>query len=120
MCIVRLALTALNVTATMCQRPIRNGSIKPIIVGSVSGGLSIVAVLIRTVGTIFDGHFGWDDACALGAGITSIPMTSFLLRIAFAGLGQGTWTLSFGNITHIQKVSKLWNLFTNLRLTATA
>ncbi|KAI1548338.1 CFEM domain containing protein [Pyrenophora tritici-repentis] len=110
-CTIRQALVALNVIATVCQRPIRNNTIKPIVIGSVSGGLSILAVLLRTVDTVVDGHFGWGDACALGAGITSIPMTGFLLRIAFAGLGWDTWTLSPDRITYVQKLEWLTQIF---------
>jgi hypothetical protein len=103
-CTIRQALTALNITATMCQRPVRNRSIQPMTIASVSGSIAAISVLLRTLDALVNGPFKWDDVCSLGAGLTMIPMNVLQLRIVSAGLGRDTWTLPFEDVTYIQKV----------------
>jgi hypothetical protein len=68
-CNLKQMMTALNVTETMCQRPRRNKTYKTTVGASVTGGSAVLAVVLRIIDTWVDGHFGWHDACAVGAGI---------------------------------------------------
>jgi hypothetical protein len=104
-CTIKQALTALNVTATMCQRPVRDLTRLPRVIASTHGGVAALAALLRTINTQGESQFGWDDACAPVAGIFSIPMNVLILRMADAGLGRDTWTLPFDNVSRIMKVS---------------
>lgn len=106
-CTIKQALTALNITATMFQRPVRDRSLEPMVIASVSGSVAALSVLLRTLDALLTGRFAWDDACALGAGLTLVPMNAMLLRTASVGLGRDTWTLPFDDVTYIQKVSWL-------------
>lgn len=94
----------MNVTAIMCQRPVRDRTRTTTVTASATGGIAILAVLLRTVDTLIDGHFGFSDACALFAGLCSIPMNTLFLYMAPAGFGRDTWTLPFENIYSIAKV----------------
>ncbi|EUC34446.1 hypothetical protein COCCADRAFT_25423 [Bipolaris zeicola 26-R-13] len=110
-CTIKQALTALNITATVCQRPVRNRSIQPLTVASVSGSIATISVLLRTLDAVLNRSFRWDDACSLGAGLALIPMNAIQLRIASAGLGRDAWTLPFDDITYIHKLEWLGKFF---------
>ncbi|EOA92300.1 uncharacterized protein SETTUDRAFT_162727 [Exserohilum turcica Et28A] len=110
-CTIKQALTALNITATMFQRPVRDRSLEPMVIASVSGSVAALSVLLRTLDALLTGRFAWDDACALGAGLTLVPMNAMLLRTASVGLGRDTWTLPFDDVTYIQKLEWLGKFF---------
>lgn len=104
-CTIKQALTALNITAIMCQRPVRNRSIQSLTVASVSGSIATISVMLRSLDAVLNRSFRWDDACSLGAGLTLIPMNAIQLRIASAGLGRDAWMLPFDDVTYIHKMS---------------
>ncbi|EUC46825.1 hypothetical protein COCMIDRAFT_91831 [Bipolaris oryzae ATCC 44560] len=110
-CTIKQVLTALNITAIMCQRPVRNRSNQPLAVASVSGSIATISVMLRTLDAVLNRSFHWDDACSPGAGLTLIPMNAIQLRVASAGLGRDAWTLSFEDITYIRKLEWLGKFF---------
>jgi divalent metal cation (Fe/Co/Zn/Cd) transporter len=77
----------------------------PVAIASAFGGVAALSALLRTVNTLIEGHFVWDDACALVAGICSILINVLILRMASAGQGRNMWTLPFGNVSLIMKAS---------------
>ncbi|KAJ5060160.1 hypothetical protein PSV08DRAFT_29112 [Bipolaris maydis] len=110
-CTIKQALNALNITAIMCQRPVRNHSVQPLAVASVSGSIATISVVLRSLEAVLNRSFHWDDACSLGAGLTLIPMNAIQLCIASAGLGRDAWTLPFDDITYIHKLEWLGKFF---------
>jgi hypothetical protein len=105
LCTVKQTMTALNATNTVCQRPVRDRTHITTIVACITGGFAVLVVLLRTIDTMLDGNFGWDDACALGAGIWAIAMNAVQLPIGPAGFGRDAWTVPFENLVLIQKAS---------------
>ncbi|KAH7085105.1 hypothetical protein BKA63DRAFT_499004 [Paraphoma chrysanthemicola] len=104
LCTLRETMSALNITTSRCQQPVRDRTHIPTIVASVTGGLAMLAVLIRTMIGLLDGQFGWHDACALGAGIWAIPMNAMQFPLSAAGFGKDIWTIPLENVTRIQKL----------------
>jgi hypothetical protein len=103
-CSIKEILIAMNVTDTMCQRPRRDKSHQTTVGASLVGGLAVLAVVLRTIEARLGGHFGWHDACALGAGICAIPFNAVQLLIGPAGFGRDTWTVPTHNLVLILKV----------------
>ncbi|KAF1839259.1 hypothetical protein BDW02DRAFT_594007 [Decorospora gaudefroyi] len=111
-CTVKQALTALNITAIMCKRPVRDRSQDSIIISGVTGGITTLAFLLRTTDTLLDRRFGWHDVCALAAGICSIALNVLLLlRMASTGLGRDSWTMPFDNIIFVLKMEWIAQIF---------
>lgn len=87
----------------MCGAPVRDiTSITPIVSG-VSGGLAIVAVIIRCIST--GGMFAWDDIFAVLALITALPMGILEFFMSADGFGKDIWTIEPHNIYTIVKVN---------------
>ncbi|KAH8730153.1 hypothetical protein GQ44DRAFT_823495 [Phaeosphaeriaceae sp. PMI808] len=110
-CSVKQTLTALNVTDTMCQRPVRDRTHISTVVAGITGGSAVLAVILRTIDVLVDGQFGWDDACTLAAGIWVIPMNAVQFPIGPAGFGRDAWTVPFENLVLIQKMVWLTQIF---------
>ena len=88
----------------MCEWPIRDRTYIPTVVASVTGGAALLAVILRTGAALYTHKFGYDDACALGAGIFVIPMNTVQLLTGPAGFGKDIWTVPFPNLDFILKV----------------
>jgi hypothetical protein len=104
-CSIKEIVKAQNATAEMCHWPVRGRTYVTTIVATTTGTLTVFAVLLRTVDAWLYRHFGWHDACALGAGIWAIPMNTVQLLIGPAGFGRDVWTVPFDKLVLIQKVS---------------
>jgi hypothetical protein len=103
-CNIIQEMTARNVSDHMCQRPWRDKTYKVTIVAAVTGGSAALAVVLRMIDALIEGHFGWHDACALGAGIWASPMNVAQFLIGLAGFGRDAWTVPFENLVVVQKV----------------
>jgi hypothetical protein len=103
-CTLKQTLVALNVTETMCQRPVRDITWIPTVVASTTGGAALIAVVLRTASAYSDTHFGWDDGCVAVAGIFVILMNAMQMPLGNAGFGRDVWTVSPANIVYILKV----------------
>lgn len=110
-CTVREALVAVNTTSTMCGAPIRDKSDVLLYVAIVSGALALIASLMRITVAAKARHLRWDDACAIGAWIFSIPLTVLQFITPGLGLGKDTWTVEPSEIIEVLKASPvLWEL----------
>ncbi|KAF2864811.1 hypothetical protein BDV95DRAFT_613177 [Massariosphaeria phaeospora] len=110
-CTVKQALVALNVTSTMCDRPIRDRThITNVLIGT-TGGFALVAVILRTSNALWLGSFQADDACALAAGLFMIIDNAVTFPTGPAGFGKDVWTVPFENITYILKLIFLMQNF---------
>ncbi|CAI6332381.1 unnamed protein product [Periconia digitata] len=108
-CTVINALAAQNATKTMCGAPVRDiTSITPIISG-VSGGLALIAVIIRS--WIAGSNFGFDDGCCVAALILAIPMAVLEFLMSDLGFGKDIWTLEPKNIYLIVQYTWLTEIF---------
>ncbi|CAI6339320.1 unnamed protein product [Periconia digitata] len=103
-CTVREALVAVNGTSTMCGAPTRDKSDVLLNAAIASGVVAFVAVTMRMSVAFMARSFRWDDACALAAWLTSIPLTVLQFITPGLGLGRDTWTLAPTNITKILKL----------------
>lgn len=95
---------ALNVTNTMCERPIRDRTKISSVLCGITGSLAIIAVILRMINTWQCENFAMDDACALLAGLFVIPENAATFATGPAGFGKDIWTVPFDKITYILKV----------------
>lgn len=86
----------------MCGNPVRDiTSTTPIVTG-VSGGLAILAVIVRCIR--LDAYFGYDDIFAVASLLAALPMGALEFVMAKDGFGKDIWTIPFENIYRIIKV----------------
>ncbi|PVI04707.1 hypothetical protein DM02DRAFT_555946 [Periconia macrospinosa] len=108
-CTVIEALAAQNATQTLCGAPVRDiTSITPVIAG-VSGGLALMAVIIRV--WITGANFGLDDGCVVAALTLAIPMAVLEFLMSNLGFGKDIWTIEPENIYEIVKFTWLTEIF---------
>lgn len=103
-CSIKEIVMAQNATSVMCGWPVRGQTYVTTVVASTTGSLTVLAALLRTVDAWMYGHFGWHDACALGAGIWAVPMNTVQLLVGPAGFGRDVWTVPFDQLVWIQEV----------------
>lgn len=94
----------------MCGAPLRDKSGTLLWVAVASGVVAFVSIAMRMFVAAMARHLRWDDACALAAWVTSIPLTTLQFVTPGLGLGRDTWTLRPENITKILKVGCMYNL----------
>ncbi|OAK98846.1 hypothetical protein IQ06DRAFT_337320 [Phaeosphaeriaceae sp. SRC1lsM3a] len=104
-CTVRQALTAVNVTSTMCNAPIRDQSNIIFVTGLVAGSVALVAVSVRTLVAFMRDSFGLDDAFAIAAEAACLPVTVIQCITPTLGFGKDTWVVPHQNIYRVLKLT---------------
>ncbi|KAH7112486.1 hypothetical protein B0J11DRAFT_185921 [Dendryphion nanum] len=108
-CTVKEALSAQNVTQTMCGQPVRDIThITPIVTG-VSGAAAIIAVVVRSA--LAYASFSLDDMFAVAALISALPMGILEFFMAADGFGKDIWNIPHNNIYQIIKFTWLTEVF---------
>ena len=109
-----LYLATQNGFGIMCRLPTRDIShITPIVAG-VSGGVALIAVIIRCIYAV--GTFQVDDMSAVAAIAIAVPFGALEFALAADGFGKDIWTIPHANIYRIIKARALYmpkNLDTN-------
>ncbi|KAF2472741.1 uncharacterized protein BDR25DRAFT_154355, partial [Lindgomyces ingoldianus] len=101
-CTVKQALTATNMTMTMCGAPVRdNTHILPLVSG-ISGLFALTAVIVRCVAA--GKNLALDDIFVAAAMAGAIPMDVLQLYTGPAGFGKDVWNVSFDNLYYILKL----------------
>lgn len=102
--LIRTLLVAVNVTSTMCNRPIRDQSNLLFVTGLVSGKAALLVGGVRTFVASYQDSFGLDDAFALAAEAACLPVTVIQCITPKLGFGKDTWTVPQENIYRALKV----------------
>ncbi|KAK7185671.1 hypothetical protein DPSP01_007456 [Paraphaeosphaeria sporulosa] len=102
-CTVREALTTKNFTVTAYGLPVRDHSKLVSYSGMIGGGLTLLAVILRSFARMpcCGGTWGWDDWGILATMIPVLPLTALSVVLANDGLGKDLWTVPFDKITKI-------------------
>ena len=100
-------LAAQKVAAEACQQPVRKRGHIIAIVGPLLTGIALVFIVLRLIARKpwgVDKLFGWDDAFAVAAWISSVPLAVLDGFYCYYGLGQDIWRLPFGHINSLLKL----------------
>jgi hypothetical protein len=99
---VLIHVAAQNSTETMCGHPVRDIThITPIVTG-VSGGLALLAVIVRCL--LSSSKFGLDDAFVVAAFVSALPMGILEFIMSADGFGRDIWTIPPTKIYRIVQV----------------
>lgn len=112
-CTVFEGLQTKNITMTMCQAPIRDKHLQPLVIGLTGGALAGLAFIMRLCSTFSKSggrSLGWDDHLATVAVVLSVPPTVFSITLTQNGLGKDMWTLPLQNIKNVLMVRLLCEL----------
>ncbi|KAF2790229.1 hypothetical protein K505DRAFT_377667 [Melanomma pulvis-pyrius CBS 109.77] len=108
-CTLKEALSAQNITQTMCGQPVRDITHITPIVSGVSGGAAIIAVVVRCFPT--GGAFALDDIFAIAALVSALPMGILEFIMAADGFGKDIWNIPHENIYRIIRFTWLTEVF---------
>lgn len=112
-CTIFEGLQTKNITMTMCQAPVRDKHMQPLVIGLVGGALAGLAFIMRMCSTFSKTggrSLGMDDHMATVAVILSVPPTVFAITLTKNGLGKDMWTLPLQNIKNVLMVSLVFDL----------
>ncbi|KAI4665574.1 uncharacterized protein J4E78_003036 [Alternaria triticimaculans] len=98
--------TAVNVTSTMCERPVRDRSNVIFLTGITAGSVALAAVTIRTWSAISQDSFGLDDVFAIAAEAACLPVTVIQCYTPKLGFGKDTWVVPHSDIYKVLRVNK--------------
>ncbi|THV82269.1 hypothetical protein D6D29_04776 [Aureobasidium pullulans] len=92
-----------NVSSKMCGAPVRNQTLKPLLVGVIGGGLALLVFILRMCAGLPVGGrpLGWDDYTICIAVALGTPPTVFSVLLSKNGLGKDMWTLPLSNIENV-------------------
>ncbi|KAK7996651.1 transcription initiation factor tfiid subunit 7 [Apiospora arundinis] len=102
-CTLVEALAAKNVTATLCNEPVRDNSTTTPVVTAISGALAVIFVAIRLLNNHLRGALNTADLCAVLALVSSIPMDVIEFYMVANGFGKDIWTLDQHRINMVVK-----------------
>ncbi|THY01204.1 hypothetical protein D6D03_05960 [Aureobasidium pullulans] len=105
----------------MCGAPVRNQTLKPLLVGVIGGGLALLVFILRMCAGLPVGGrpLGWDDYTICIAVALGTPPTVFSVLLSKNGLGKDMWTLPLPNIENVLFYYYLGEIFYFASLTAT-
>ncbi|KAI4853310.1 hypothetical protein E4T44_00914 [Aureobasidium sp. EXF-8845] len=114
-------LVTKNVSSTMCGAPVRNETLKPLLVGVIGGAIALVLFILRLCACLPVGGrpMGWDDYAICVAVALGTPPTVFSVLLSKNGLGKDMWTLPLPNIENVLFYYYLGEIFYFASLTAT-
>ncbi|KAK6853778.1 hypothetical protein PG995_010590 [Apiospora arundinis] len=95
-CTLVEALAAKNVTATLCNEPVRDNSTTTPVVTAISGALAVIFVAIRLLNNHLRGALNTADLCAVLALVSSIPMD--VIEFYNNNVGAATWSVLECNV----------------------
>ena len=115
-CTRKEALTAQNISAQICNTPVRNKTLEVKVLGPTLCLIAIIFVAIRIIARrpFVSDLFGWDDALIIAALAFAMPVGVTHIYLARYGLGKDIWTVPFGHITDMLRlfyVSEIFYLF---------
>lgn len=109
-----------NVSSTMCGAPVRNETLKPLLVGVIGGAITLMIFILRLCSGLPVGGrvMGWDDYAICIAVALGTPPTMFSVLRMFPillvfhcadkhfevsknGLGKDMWTLPLPSIENV-------------------
>ncbi|THX15100.1 hypothetical protein D6D13_02349 [Aureobasidium pullulans] len=102
-CTTYEGLMTKNVSSKMCGAPVRNQTLKPLLVGVIGGGLALLVFILRMCAGLPVGGrpLGWDDYTICIAVALGTPPTVFSVLLSKNGLGKDMWTLPLPNIESV-------------------
>ncbi|THY40153.1 hypothetical protein D6C99_08306, partial [Aureobasidium pullulans] len=120
-CTTYEGLMTKNVSSKMCGAPVRNQTLKPLLVGVIGGGLALLVFILRMCAGLPVGGrpLGWDDYTICIAVALGTPPTVFSVLLSKNGLGKDMWTLPLPNIENVLFYYYLGEIFYFASLTAT-
>ncbi|KAF7187451.1 Satratoxin biosynthesis SC1 cluster protein 4 [Pseudocercospora fuligena] len=118
-CTISEALSTKNITATICERPVRDrGST---VAGTAIGGLvfALIAYMIRVMSklhmrwgsAVFFSDLWWDDFVITLAIAVDLPFMILSVRCKHRKAGQDIWTIKQSHLTPILKILYFNELF---------
>ena len=99
-----LITAAVNVTSTMCERPVRDQSNVIFLTGITAGSIALAAVSVRTYSAISQNSFGLDDVFAIAAEAACLPVTVIQCYTPKLGFGKDTWVVPHSDIYKVLRV----------------
>lgn len=77
-----------NVSSTMCGAPVRNESLKPLLIGVIGGAFALMIFILRLCSVLPEGGrlMGWDDYAICAAVALGVPPTVFSVLRTFEAL----------------------------------
>ncbi|KIM97189.1 hypothetical protein OIDMADRAFT_168942 [Oidiodendron maius Zn] len=99
-CTISQALTAKNITSTLCGIQPRDHSHVIGVVGLTGGTLATVAVLLRCISRYksLGGGFWWDDWTIIFTAVLMIPFTALSYIASIGRLGKDIWAIPLNDI----------------------
>ncbi|KAF6797599.1 CFEM domain-containing protein [Colletotrichum sojae] len=95
-CSIEDAFKTKNGSATMCDAPVRDESLKPPLVAAVGFSLALIA---------------YDDWTITACVLLTVPPTVFAFTLSANGLGKDIWTLPLANVENVLFYYFLGELF---------
>ena len=102
-CTIREALKAENISALLCNNPVRDRTLEIKLTGPILSGIAIIFVVIRVAARrpFTTNLFSWDDGLIVAAAVLAIPATIVHYYMAVNGMGRDVWTLPYDHITNV-------------------
>ncbi|KAG9698227.1 CFEM domain-containing protein, partial [Aureobasidium melanogenum] len=120
-CTTYEGLITKNVSSTMCGAPVRNQTLKPLLIGVIGGAIALMIFILRMCSAlpVAGRPMGWDDYAICVAVALGVPPTVFSVLLSKNGLGKDMWTLPLSNIENVLFYYYLGEIFYFAALTAT-
>ncbi|KAG9562314.1 CFEM domain-containing protein, partial [Aureobasidium melanogenum] len=120
-CTTYESLITKNVSSTMCGAPVRNQTLKPLLIGVIGGAIALMIFILRLCSAlpVAGRLMGWDDYAMCIAVALGVPPTVFSVLLSKNGLGKDMWTLPLSNIENVLFYYYLGEIFYFASLTAT-